>query len=105
MGCPGEAQLKLERMQQKAEQEQARLEAQKKAEKAGLALCRWRFLVGCRHRSAPRSCGRRPRRRAKVTGRLESAEAKKKAEAKLLKLKAKQEKSGSPKFLTGLRVA
>ena len=29
-----EAQLKLERMQQKAEQEQARLEAQKKAEKA-----------------------------------------------------------------------
>lgn len=28
-----EAQLKLERMQQKAEQEQARLEAQKKAEK------------------------------------------------------------------------
>ena len=29
------AQLKLERLQQKAEQEQARLEAQKKAEKAG----------------------------------------------------------------------
>ena len=30
------AQLKLERLQQKAEQEQARLEAQKKAEKAPL---------------------------------------------------------------------
>ena len=30
----GQAQLKMERLQQKAEQEQARLEAQKKAEKA-----------------------------------------------------------------------